>query len=70
MNQICLDNASAMLEALDELVALYPPTHILDLFLEDWGKEEIFKALITRTKRVYIYIKTTMQQWHSFAIIH
>jgi hypothetical protein len=64
MIQICSDNASAMLGALDELVATYlysykqgSCAHILDLLLEDWGKEEIFKILITRTKQVCIYIR-------------
>jgi hypothetical protein len=62
--QICLDNASVMLGALDDLVAMYLHlykqgccTHILDLLLEDWGKDEIFKALIIRAKRVCIYIR-------------
>jgi hypothetical protein len=62
--QICTDNASAMLGALDELVATYPhlykqgcAAYILNLLLEDWGKEEMFKALIIRAKRVCIYIR-------------
>jgi hypothetical protein len=64
VTQIYTDNASAMLGALDELIATYPhlykqgcAAHILDLLLEDWGKEEMFKALIIRTKRVSIYIR-------------
>jgi hypothetical protein len=64
VTQICTDNASAMLGALDELVATYPhlykqgcAAHILDLLLEDWGKEEMFKALIIRAKQVCIYIR-------------
>jgi hypothetical protein len=64
MTQICSDNASAMLGALDDLVAMYPHlykqgycAHILYLLLEDWGKEEMFKILIIRAKRVYIYIR-------------
>jgi hypothetical protein len=70
VTQICLDNTSAMLGALDNLVGTYPHlykqgccAHIRDLLLEDWGKEEMFKALIIRAKRVYIYIRnhhTTM----------
>ena len=45
VTQICLDNASAILGALDNLVATYPYlwkqgccAHILDLLLEDWRK--------------------------------
>jgi hypothetical protein len=64
VTQICSDNASAMLGALDDLVRIYPHlykqgccAHILDLLLEDWGKEELFKALIIRAKRVCIYIR-------------
>jgi hypothetical protein len=64
VTQICTDNASAMLGALDELVATYPhlykqdcAAHILNLLLEDWRKEEMFKALIIRAKRVCINIR-------------
>jgi hypothetical protein len=32
-------------------------THILDLLLEDWGKEEMFKTLIIRAKWVCNYIQ-------------
>jgi hypothetical protein len=61
-DSICLDNASAMLGALDDLVATYPHlykqgccAHILDLLLKDWRKEEMFKTLVTRAKQVCIY---------------
>jgi hypothetical protein len=64
VTQICSNNANAMLGVLDNLVAMYPHlykqrccTHILDLLLENWGKDEIFKALIIRAKRVCIYIR-------------
>ena len=64
VTQICSDNASAMLGALDDLVRTYPHlykqgccAHILNLLLEDWGKEELFKALIIRAKQVCIYIQ-------------
>jgi hypothetical protein len=64
VTQICSDNASAMLGAQDELVALNPHlykqdccTHILDFLLEDWEKEEMLKTSITRAKQVYIYIQ-------------
>jgi hypothetical protein len=63
MTQICSDNANAMLGVLDDLVATYPHLykqgccgHILDLLLEDWGIEEIFKTLIIKAKRVCISI--------------
>jgi hypothetical protein len=64
VTQICLDNASPILGALDDLVGTYPHlykqgccAYILDLLLEDWRKEEMFKALIIRAKRVCIYIR-------------
>ena len=62
--QICSDNTSAMLGAMDEVVTTYPHiykrgccAHILDLLLEDWGKEAIFKELVIKAKRVPIYIR-------------
>jgi hypothetical protein len=64
VTQIFSDNASAMLGALDDLVRTYLHlykqgccAHILNLLLEDWRKEELFKALIIRAKRVCIYIR-------------
>jgi hypothetical protein len=55
---------SAILGALDDLVATIPHfykqgccTHILDLLLEDWRKEEMFMILIIRAKHVCIYIQ-------------
>ena len=63
VTQICSNNASTILGALDDLVATYPHlykqgccTHILNLLLEDWKKEKMFKTLIIWAKRVYIYI--------------
>jgi hypothetical protein len=77
VTQICSDNASAMLGALDDLVPTYPHSykqgccaHILDLLLEDWGKEEMFKTLIIRAKRVCIYIRNhhvTMALYHHYS---
>jgi hypothetical protein len=53
-----------MFGTLDELVATYSHlskqdccAHILDLLLEDWKKDEMFKTLIIRAKRVCIYIR-------------
>jgi hypothetical protein len=64
VTQICLDIASVMLGAPDELVSLYLHlykqgchAHILDLLLKNRGIEEIFKTLITRAKQVCIYIQ-------------
>jgi hypothetical protein len=64
VTQICSDNASAMLGVLEDLVGTYPHlykkgccAHILNLLLEDWGKEELSKALIIRAKWVRIYIR-------------
>jgi hypothetical protein len=46
-----------MLGALNELVVTYPHlykksccAHILDLLFDDWGKDKMFKTLITRAK--------------------
>ena len=57
--QVCSDNASAMLGALDQVVDEYPhiykqgcAAHIIDLLLEDWGKEITFKELIVMAKRI------------------
>ena len=62
--QICSDNASAMLGAMDKVVEdflhIYKQgcaAHIIDLLLEDWGKESTFKQLILMAKRVCIYIR-------------
>jgi len=62
--QICSDNASAMLGAMDKVVEEYPhiykqgcAAHIIDLFLEDWGKEPTFKELIVMAKRICVYIR-------------
>lgn len=62
--QICSDNASAMLGAMDKVVEDYPhiykqgcAAHIIDLLLEDWGKEPRFKELILIAKRVCVYIR-------------
>ena len=64
VTQICLDNASALLGVLDELVALYPHmykqgcyVHIIGLLLEDLGKEIMFKTLLTKDKQVCIHIQ-------------
>ena len=51
VTQICSDNASAMLGAMDEVVTAYRHiykqrccAHILDLLMEDWGKEPFSKT--------------------------
>jgi hypothetical protein len=50
-----------MLGVLDELIVLYSHlykqgccTHILDLLLQDWGKEEMFKTFKGQVS-VYLY---------------
>ena len=60
----CSDNASAILGAMDKVVEDFPhiykrgcATHIIDLLLEDWGKESTFKQLICMAKSVCVYIK-------------
>ena len=75
--QICTDNASAMLGAMDKVVEHYPhiykqgcAAHIIDLMLEDWGKEPTFKELILMAKRVCTFIRrrhVTMALFHQFS---
>jgi hypothetical protein len=61
--QICTDNATNMLGAMDNIVKTYPhifkqgcAAHALDLMLEDWAKIDQFKDLINKAKRVCLYI--------------
>jgi hypothetical protein len=61
--QICTDNATNMLGAMDDIVTTYPhiskqgcAAHALDLMLEDWPKIDQFKDLIQKAKRVCIYM--------------
>jgi hypothetical protein len=75
--QICSDNANAMLGAMNEVVREYPhiykqgcAAHIMDLLLEDWGKEPLFKDLIVKAKRVCIFIRNhhvTMALFRQFS---
>jgi len=75
--QICSDNASAMLGAMDEVVRDYPhiykqgcAAHIMDLLLEDWGKEATFKELIILAKRIPVFIRrrhVTMALFRQFS---
>jgi hypothetical protein len=64
VTQICTDNATNMLGAMDDIVATYPHifkqgcvAHALDLMLEDWAKTEQFKDLINRAKHVCLYMQ-------------
>jgi hypothetical protein len=59
MTQICTDNVTNMLGAMDDIVAMYPhifkqgcAAYTLDLILKDWAKIEQFKDLINRAKHV------------------
>ena len=61
MTQICTDNATNMLGAMDDIVMTYPHiskqgcvAHALNLMLEDWAKIDQFKDLIRKAKRVCI----------------
>jgi hypothetical protein len=63
VTQICTNNATNMLGAMDNIVATYPhifkqgcAAHALDLMLEDWAKFEQFKDLINRAKRICLYM--------------
>jgi hypothetical protein len=65
VTQICIDNATNMLGAMDNIVATYPHifkqgciVHALDLMLEDWAKIEQFKDLINMAKRVCLYMRS------------
>jgi hypothetical protein len=64
VTQICTDNATNMLGAMDDIVATYPhvfkqgyAAHTLDLILEHRAKIEQFKNLINRAKRVCLYMR-------------
>jgi hypothetical protein len=64
VTQICTDNATNMLGAMDDIVTTYPhiskqgcAAHALDLMLEDWAKIDQFKVLIQKAKRVCIYMR-------------
>jgi hypothetical protein len=64
VTQICTDNATNMLGAMDDIVTTYPhiskqgcAAHALDLMLEDWAKIDQFKDLIQKAKRVCIYMR-------------
>jgi hypothetical protein len=64
VTQICTDNATNMLGAMDDIVATYPhifkqgcAAQALDLMLEDWAKIEQFKDLINRAKHVCLYMR-------------
>ena len=62
--QICTDNAANMLGAMDNILEEYPHmykqgccAHILDLLMEDWGKEVFVKDLVAKAKHVCHYIR-------------
>jgi hypothetical protein len=64
VTQICTDNATNMLGAMDDIVTTYPhiskqgcAAHALDLILEDWAKIDQCKDLIQKAKRVCIYMR-------------
>ena len=64
ITQVCTDNATNMLGAMDDLVDTYPhmtkqgcTAHALDLFMEDWAKVPQFKSLILKARRVCLYIR-------------
>jgi hypothetical protein len=64
VTQICINNATRMLGAIDNIVTTYPhifkegcAAYALDLMLEDWAKIDQFKDLIHKAKRVCIYMR-------------
>ena len=63
VTQICTDNATNMLRAMDDIITTYPyiskqgcAIHALDLMLEGWPKIDQFKDLIQKAKSVCIYM--------------
>jgi hypothetical protein len=63
VTQICTDNATNMLGAMDDIVATYPhifkqgcAENALDLMLEGWAKIDQFKDLINREKCICLYM--------------
>ena len=75
--QICTDNASNMHGAMDDILREYPHmykqgccAHILDLLLEDWGKQRMVKDLVEKAKFVCNYIRrhhVTMALFRQFS---
>jgi hypothetical protein len=64
MTQICIDYATNMLGAMDDIVTTYPyvfkqgcVAHALDFMLENWAKIDQFKDLIKNAKHVCLYIR-------------
>ena len=64
VTQIYTENATNMLGATDNIVAMYPhifkqdcAAHALDLMLEDWANFEQFKDLINKAKCVCLYMQ-------------
>ena len=62
--QLCTDNAAVMTGALKSLQERYPhmytqgcAAHIMDLLLEDWGKEERVKGLVAKCEHIVKFIK-------------
>ena len=62
--QICTDNASAMINAMTIVQGVYPNiysqgccAHIIDLLLEDIGKDEMMRELVFLAKQVCKYIR-------------
>lgn len=62
--QVCTDNATNMLGAMERINEAYPHiymqgccAHIMDLLLEDWGREEMFADLVQKAKDVAFYIR-------------
>jgi len=62
--QLCTDNASVMTGAMAKLVTLYPhmyrqgcAAHILDLLLEDWGKDQKVKDLVKDCRDMVKFIR-------------
>lgn len=62
--QLCTNNAAVMISAMKRLTEVYPymytqgcTAHILDLLLEDWGKEEDMKELVKKCTDIVTFIK-------------
>lgn len=62
--QLCTDNASVMTGTLTQLKERYPhmymqgcAAHIMDLLVEDWGKDPRVKILVGRCKQIVVFVK-------------
>ena len=63
--QVCMENAPVMIatsrhifQSTSHLYVQGSATHCLDLFLEDWDKEEWVKKLVKKVRNIFVFIKS------------